>query len=377
MSDTTLPQDSDELIQARAETMRRATEIAVRLGVLTIFVAMCLQILAPFVGIVAWGLIIAIGATGPYEAVVSKLGDRRGLAATLFVLLALALVIAPAVMLSETLVSGAQYFAHDIADGALEIPPPPADIADWPIIGRPIFDFWTETSQNLQAALAKLGPQLVAVSTWLLRAAGSVGAGLIQLILSMVLASIMLARGADRAKATNQLASRLAGAEQGPALAELATATVSSVVQGIVGVALIQAVLAGIGFIVAGVPGAGLWALLVLVCAIIQIPVALVLVPPVLLIFSGASTTVAVLFTIWCLFISVIDNILKPILFGRGVAVPTIVIFLGAIGGMIAMGIIGLFVGAVILAVGYELFSAWVRGGEEAVGNGVQAEPSN
>jgi predicted PurR-regulated permease PerM len=373
MSDIAQPQDSIELMQARAETMRRATEIAVRLGVLTIFVALCLQILAPFVGIVAWGLIIAIAVTGPYEVVVQKMGDRRGLTATLFVLLALALVIIPAVMLSETLVSGAQYFAHDIADGSLDIPPPPAHIADWPIIGGPLFKFWSETSQNLQAALAKLGPQLLAVSKWLLQAAGSVGAGLIQIILSMVLASIMLMRGENRSKATSQLASRLAGAEQGPALAELATATISSVVQGIVGVALIQAVLAGIGFIVAGVPGAGLWALLVLVSAIVQIPVVLVLIPPILLVVSASSTTVAIVFGIWCVAVSLLDNFLKPILFGRGVAVPTIVIFLGAIGGMIAMGIIGLFVGAVILAVGYELFSAWVQGGEVATVDEVEA----
>lgn len=373
MSDTAQPQDSNELMQARAETMRRATEIAVRLGVLTIFVALCLQILAPFIGIVAWALIIAIAATGPYESVVKKLGDRRGLAATLFVLLALALVIIPALMLSETMVSGAQYFAHHIADGSIKIPAPPAHVADWPVIGPPVFQFWTETSQNLEAALAKFGPQLVAVSTWLLRAAGSAGAGLIQLILSMVLASIMLTRGADRSKATFRLASRLAGPKQGPALAELAAATVSSVVQGIVGVALIQAILAGIGFIVAGVPGAGLWALIVLVSAIVQIPVVLVMIPPILVIVSSSSMTVAIVFAVWCVIVSLLDNFLKPILFGRGVAVPTVVIFLGAIGGMIAMGIIGLFVGAVILAVGYELFNAWVRGDDEATVNGIDA----
>jgi predicted PurR-regulated permease PerM len=140
---------------------------------------------------------------------------------------------------------------------------------------------------------------------------------------------------------------------------------VSSVVQGIVGVALIQAVLAGAGFIVAGVPAAGLWALMVLVAAIVQIPVVLVVILPIVLVFSTASTTVAALFTIWCLFVSTIDNILKPILFGRGVKVPTIVIFLGAIGGMLAMGIIGLFVGAVVLGVGYELLKDWIESSGE------------
>ena len=147
---------------------------------------------------------------------------------------------------------------------------------------------------------------------------------------------------------------------------KLARATVSSVVQGIVGVALIQAILAGVGFVAADVPGAGLWAMLVLVSAIVQLPVGLVVIPPILLVFSSASTTVAVLFTLWCVFISLVDNFLKPILFGRGVEIPTIVIFVGAIGGMLTMGIIGLFVGSVVLAVGYELFKAWIEEDESS-----------
>ena len=147
---------------------------------------------------------------------------------------------------------------------------------------------------------------------------------------------------------------------RGNEFAELATATVRSVVQGIVGVAIIQALLAGLGFVVTGVPAAGLWALLVLVSAVVQLPVAVVMLPPVLLVFSSASTTAAVAFTVWCLFISLLDNVLKPILFGRGVKVPTLVIFIGAIGGMLSMGIIGLFLGAVVLALGYEILGAWM-----------------
>ncbi|MCH7868944.1 MAG: AI-2E family transporter [Myxococcales bacterium] len=354
------PTTPNEVIEAREETMRRATDIAVRLGALAIIVAWCLTIIAPFVGIVAWGLIIAIAVTGPYESVATTLGSRRGLTATLFVLLGFALIVVPAVLLSDTLVSGAQHFARDISDGSIEVPPPPAHVADWPIVGDQIYDIWSLAYENLTAALAKLGPQLQAVSAWLLKAAGSVGAGLLQLFGSLIVAGFILSRGADRAEAMEKLGSRLAGARRGPALVKLARATVSSVVQGIVGVALIQAILAGVGFVAADVPGAGLWAMLVLVSAIVQLPVGLVVIPPILLVFSSASTTVAVLFTLWCVFISLVDNFLKPILFGRGVEIPTIVIFVGAIGGMLSMGIIGLFVGSVVLAVGYELFKAWI-----------------
>jgi predicted PurR-regulated permease PerM len=211
-----------------------------------------------------------------------------------------------------------------------------------------------------------MGPQLKAVSTWLLHAAGSAGAGLFQLIASVIIAGVLLMRTAERSQLITRMATRLAGPKQGPDLAELAVATVKSVVQGIVGVAVIQAVLAGIGFIVTGVPAAGLWALLVLVAAVVQLPVVLVMIPPVLLVFTKASTTVMVAFTLWCLFVSLLDNFLKPILFGRGVKVPTVVIFIGAIGGMLSMGIIGLFVGAVVLGLGYELFNAWIAGQDDS-----------
>lgn len=352
-------------VHSREETIASATEIAVRLGVLGFVVFWCLQIVAPFVGIVAWGLIIAIGAAAPYEAMAKAMGGRRGLAATVFVIIGLSVMVVPAVLLSDTLISGSQQFAQDVADGKMEIPPPQPRVAEWPVIGQPLFDAWSLASENLTAAIEPLGPQLKTVSTSLLHAAGSAGAGLLQLLASLFLAGFLLTRGEDRGAMITKFASRIAGETQGPKLAELARATVTSVVQGIVGVAIVQAVLGGIGFIVADVPGAGLWAMLILVAAIVQLPVALVMIPPIIIVFSAQSTAVAIAFTIWCAAIGLVDNVLKPMLIGRGVELPTLVIFVGAIGGMLSMGIIGLFVGAVVLGVGYELFNAWIDAGED------------
>jgi predicted PurR-regulated permease PerM len=280
------------------------------------------------------------------------------------VLLGLALLVAPAIILSGTLVSGAQHFAADIGDGRLTIPPPPARMAEWPIVGGQLFEFWQLASENFEEALTHLAPQLKAVSIWLLSAAQSVGIALLQLVGSIVIAGFMLAFGEERRAAMERFAKRLAG-PQGAELARLANATVSSVVQGIIGVAIIQAVLAGIAFAVAGIPGAGLWAMGVLVAAIVQLPTAVVMIPPVLLAFSSLSTPVAVALTVWCVGVGLIDNILKPMLFGRGVQVPTVVIFVGAIGGMLSMGIIGLFVGAVVLALSYEILGVWLAGLDE------------
>lgn len=338
--------------------VRTATEVAIRLSAIALLALWCLLILAPFLGIVVWAVIIAVAASAPYERIVGVCGRRRGLAATLCVLLALMLLAVPAVLLSETLVTGAEGFAEKVQAGDLEIPPPPERIASVPLVGDRIHKTWLQASENLPGLVERLEPQLLTVSRWLLSAAGSAGIALLQLIASLIISGVILARS-QAPQAAGRLASRLAG-DRGRELMALTQASIRSVVQGIVGVAVIQALLAGAGFLAAGVPAAGLWALLVLVAAVIQLPVVLVVLPPVLLVFSQASTTVAVMFAVWCLFVSLIDNVLKPILFGRGAQVPTVVIFLGAIGGMLTMGILGLFVGAVVLSLGFEIFQAWV-----------------
>ncbi len=359
MTEPTRPTPAQPHDETSAEKLRTATEIAIRLGVLYVIVAWCLQIVAPFIGIVLWGLIISIAASNPYERLTALFGGRRALSATTLVLLALILVIAPAVVLSETLIGGAQRFADEVAAGGLQVPPPPKGVEEWPLVGNRIAGFWQLSSENLEEAFERMEPQLRAVSSWLLKAAGSAGVAMLQFVASVIIAGVLLMRNDGRRLATGRLAARLAG-DRGEELTEIAESTVRSVVQGIVGVALIQSVLAGIGFSVVGLPAAGLWALLVLVVAIVQLPVALILTPPVLIVFSNASTGVGIAFLVWALFISLLDNLLKPILFGRGVKVPTVVVFIGAIGGMLAMGIIGLFVGAVVLALGYQILLAWL-----------------
>ena len=345
--------------RSREDRVRDATEIAIRLGVLLVLVVLCLRIIAPFMGILLWALVIAIGVSGPFESATRRVGGRRGLAAGLFVMLGLASLIVPAVLLSDTLISGAQGFASDMEDGRLSVPPPPAHVAGWPLVGEPIHELWELAHGSLEKALERLEPQLRAASAWLLSAAQSVGLALLQLVASIAIAGVLLVRGERRQQSLERLGGRLAGA-RGAELVRLANATVGSVVQGIVGVAVIQSLLAAVGFLLVGLPAAGLWTVIVLVGAVVQLPVFLLLTPPVLLVFSTDTSVVAGVFAAWCAFVSVVDNVLKPILFGRGAQVPTVVIFVGAIGGMLSMGILGLFVGAVILSLGYEIFAAWV-----------------
>jgi predicted PurR-regulated permease PerM len=219
-------------------------------------------------------------------------------------------------------------------------------------------------STNLTGLLQSFAPQIKAFIPVLLAASAGIGVTVLQFILSLLLAGVLLANTSGCIEVSRSLANRFFG-DRGPEFEDLAGSTIRSVTNGILGVAVIQSVLAGLGFLVGGLPGAGLWTLIFLFAAVLQVGV-IVLIPAVIYMFAIATTTKAILFLLWCAFVGLIDNVLKPILLGRGAAVPTAVVFLGAIGGFLAMGIIGLFVGAIILSVGYKLFLGWLEGPEVA-----------
>ena len=274
-------------------------------------------------------------------------------------LLMLVLLVAPSVLLGDSLVSGARNVVNSFQSGELHIPPPPDSVAGWPLIGEPIAKAWTLASEDLEAALRQTSPLLKGFGSWLLGAAGGAGLALLQFVLAILIAGALLANSEAAGRATRAVAKRLAG-ERGLEFASLAEQTVRSVASGILGVALIQALLAGLGFLVAGVPAAGLLTLICLVFGVIQLGVVIVLIPVVIYLFSTADMVTAVGFLIWAILVAPVDNILKPILLGRGVDVPMLIIFVGAIGGFLSAGIIGLFTGAVVLALGYKLFLAWL-----------------
>lgn len=340
--------------------LNRAIETAIRIGLVAIIAVWCFQIVQPFIVPGVWGVIIAVAVYPGYRRLGTALGERHGLAATLFAVLMLVLLIIPAVLLTGTLVDGAQWLAEGLRTGTLSVPPPPESVSRWPLIGENLHRFWTEASQNLEATLRTIGPQFKALGSWLLSAAAGAGLTILQFVLAVIIAAVLLAHASGSEHVAQVIAARLVG-DRGVEFTHLAEATVRSVTRGILGVALIQSLLAGLGFLAAGVPGAGLWALFCLLLSVIQIGIFPVSIPILIYVFTTADTLTAVAFMIWILLVGALDNVLKPILLGRGVEVPMAVIFLGAIGGFLSSGIIGLFVGAVVLVLGYKLFLAWLN----------------
>ena len=253
-----------------------------------------------------------------------------------------------------------QKMAADFQDGSVNVPPPNESVAKWPLIGEKLYALWAQAENNLEAVINKFEPQIKALGERLLGAAANAAGGVLQMILSMIVAGALLSQAAPGYRITQNFFSHLMGEERGPKMAELSVSIIRSVVKGILGIALIQTVLATLGMIVIGVPGAGLLGFIVLVVAIVQLPPILVLGPVAIWVYSIADPLPATVFLIYSIVVSSADAFLKPLLLGRGVKVPMLVILVGAIGGAVAMGIIGLFLGAVILALGYELLRAWL-----------------
>jgi predicted PurR-regulated permease PerM len=345
----------------REASLARATDVAIRLGGLALLLGGCFVIVSPFLLPLAWGAIIAVALHGPFVALRARLRGRSGLAAAAITLVMFLAIVVPSVWVGGSLVDDVEAAAQAFRDGRLVVPPPTPDVADWPLVGAPLFKFWQLASQNLQAALAEIGPRLRGVAGSLLAGAARFGVSVLQFLFAIVISGLLLARASESGVTAHALATRLAG-PRGPELATLAAATVRGVTRGILGVALIQAILAGVGLFAAGVPAAGFWTLAALVLAVIQVGVGLVLVPAALWLFASADTVTAVAFAVWSVLVLPLDNVLKPLLMGRGLRVPVAVIFVGAIGGFVSQGLIGLFVGAVVLVLGYELWLAWLQG---------------
>lgn len=342
----------------------RATEASIRIGLVGLLVLWCFHVARPFIQPMLWGIILAVAVQPAYLRLCRVLGGRQRLAATVLVVGSLLLLTVPSVLITTSLVESAAELAGKLHEGEIRIPPPPSAVADWPVVGARLHALWTTASQDLEAALGQALPLVKTTGQTILSGSASAGFGIVMFALSIVIAGVLLSYGDRATGAARRIARRLTP-ERGDELIDLTRDTVESVTLGILGVALIQTVLAGIGLLVAGVPAAGLWALLVLLLAVVQIPTVLVLGPIVVYVFATSSPVIAVPFAAWTLAVAFSDNVLKPLLLGRGVEVPMLVIFMGAIGGFILEGIIGLFAGAVVLAVGFTLFKAWLEDAPE------------
>jgi predicted PurR-regulated permease PerM len=337
----------------------KAIEITVRLGILFFVFGWCFQIISPFLSPVIWGVIIAVAVYPLFRGLKKKLGGRSKLSATFLTVIFLSILIIPTWLLADSLIEGISHLREAYQSGNLLIPPPGDRAKDWPVFAKPVVDLWQLASENLEAAMLKFAPQLKHFGGIFIALLASTGIGVLQFIASIILAGVFLHFAESGGATVRKIFVRVAG-EQGDHFAEVSETTIRNVVKGILGVAVIQSLLASIGFVIAGVPFAGLWTLACVILAIVQIGIGPVILGVIIYMFSTADVLTASLLTAWLILVGISDNILKPILLGRGASVPMLVVFLGSVGGFIANGFVGLFLGPVILSLGYKLFLMWV-----------------
>ena len=340
--------------------IRRSINTALRLGFIALLFVMSYLILKPFIGIVLWAIIIAVALFPLHKKFSKLLGNRGKLSVTLIVILGITLIVIPSIMFTASTVDSLKTFSESMEKGMLTVPEPHESVANWPLIGGMVFEIWEMASKSLSALVIKFTPQLMEMAPNILSFASGLVGTVFLFIISLIIAGIFLVNTKAAEKTAISVFKTLAGKE-GDHFASLAAATIKGVVQGVLGTALIQTFFISIGLFAIGFPGAGIVALIVLFVAIIQLPVLLVMIPVIIYVFSYAGTTAAIFFTIWAILWSAADNFIKPILMGRGVDIPMLVIMLGAIGGMMLGGIIGLFIGAVLLAFSYKIFQAIIQ----------------
>ncbi|RLD19367.1 MAG: AI-2E family transporter [Bacteroidetes bacterium] len=348
MSNTSLEKESNNPL-----------EISIRLALLFLLIAWCLVLLYPFIEPVLWGVIIAVSVSPLYHLLNNKIGNRPKLSASIIILVFLAIIIVPAFLLirssSETLIS----IGKSLADGSFHIPPPSEKVASWPIIGEEAYSTWKGFSENLEDAIFKYKTQVTNIGIWLADSVLAISGDVLGFVLSIIISGVLLATKGTN-EITHKFFKKLAG-KRGNEFAALTEKTISSVTKGILGVAVLQGVIFGILFSLAGIPYAILWATIGMLLSILQIPTTILAIPIAIYLFSVSSATSATIWSIIIILSSFVDSVMKPILLGQGAAVPTLVIFLGAIGGFMVSGFLGLFTGAIVLSLGYKLFIAWIE----------------
>jgi predicted PurR-regulated permease PerM len=342
----------------KEERVNIAIEIAIKLGLLFLILYISYLIAKPFIGIVVWAIIIAVALHPVINSLEKRFGSRKKIVITLTVGVVAALII-PTYMLSDTMIDAGHKIVVAMKDGAITIPPPTENVKEWPLIGEKAYALWKSASENLAHSLLPFKEQIKSAAGSVFGALGSGLGTVFMFIGSMIIAAFFLLGSTGAVNFYKSIMRRLLG-DKGDEWANLSALTIRSVATGVLGVAVIQASFAFIGLILMKVPFAVLWAFIIMFLTIIQLPALIIIGPVIAWVFAQGSGTAEVVFAIYMLIVGASDGVLKPMLMGRGVDIPMLVILIGAIGGMMLMGMIGLFTGAVILALAYKLFELWI-----------------
>ena len=345
-----------QLTESEENKVRLSVRSAMSIAFVGLIFILSFNVIKPFLIPISWGIIISVGVYPLHVRLSKFLGKRAKLSAVLITLIGVAVILVPATLFTSTAVKNVSVVVKSIEEGSLNAPPPDISVKDWPFIGEKTYEIWLEAAESLNKTFHRFQPQLKEVAPKLTRAATESVISIVLFILAFLVAGVLLLYAEPGKRATEKIFRAFLGSK-GEAMTKISIGTIRSVVQGVLGIALIQATFLGLGMFVIKMPGAGILSLLVLFLAVVQIPTLLVMVPVTIYVFSVNDLGPAIIFAAWTLLWSLMENVLKPLLLGKGVDIPMLAILIGAIGGMIMGGLVGLFVGSVILALAYKIIS--------------------
>src|SRR3984893_9448646 len=335
-------------------------DVALQIGLVGFLIYACSRYISPFSDLLIWSAILAVMVYPLHLRLAVRLGNRWS--SLLIGLVAVAVMLAAMVTVVASLASSLYSLIVGLHYQSLTHPPPPRWLAELPLVGQKLTEAWALVATNMPAAVAKYGGALSEPAARFVSSAGGVGACQLSFVLSFAIAAVLVAYGRGAADFARRLLGLFTGSEErGAHLVTLTASTIRGVAVGVVGVAVIQSLLLAIGFFAIGLPAAGLWTVVMLLLCIVQVPAVLVTLPIIAYVLATEATQPAIIFLVWTLVAGLSDNVLKPLLLGRGLEVPMPVILIGVIGGMIADGLLGLFVGPVVLGVGYVLLIEWMQ----------------
>jgi predicted PurR-regulated permease PerM len=348
---------------------RKLLDVLIRAGLVFTLAMVCYRIFSPFVALMAWSTILAVTLYPAHQKLARRMGGKQGLAATVLVLACILLIGVPTSLLMVSLGDSLQNLVAHVRGGTLKIPAPSSSVAQWPVVGARIHELWSQAYTDLPSLVQSMQPQIRDMARQALQVVASIAGAVLLFLFSFIVAGIIMAWGQSGARAIRAIFVRLVGIRLGDELAHLSTATIRAVALGVLGVAFIQAIVVGLVLLVAGVPFTGLLALVVLVIGIVQVPALLVTLPVIVYIWVSGdySSAGAIMYSVLLLIAGTLDNFLKPLLLGRGVDAPMAVILLGALGGLASTGLLGMFVGAAVLALCYQAFMWWVANSPDVV----------
>ncbi|MBI5504423.1 MAG: AI-2E family transporter [Deltaproteobacteria bacterium] len=344
------------------QRLREDFERIVALVLVSLLAFAVFLILSPFLGAIAWAAVLAVTVRPGYVALREALGNRPRLAALAVSLALGAALIAPLAVLVGSLTDNVRDvadIAHDLTEAGT-LPGPPQWIAGVPLAGRYVDAAWKKAAADSAGLLDSLRPRIESGAAWILGQGARLSLAVLEFLLAVGITGVLCVHGEAAAEVAARAASRLGG-PGAPALLATAASTVRGVAAGVIGTAIIQALLSAIGFWLAGIPGVPLLAMLCFVIALAQVGTGLVWIPAAIWLGYKGATAALVFTIVWNLGVNVSDNVIKPWLIGRGSPLPLAVIFLGVLGGLLAWGFLGMFLGATLLAVAYELFRDWVE----------------